>query len=178
MLFALSLIVIGNGFFKPNISTIVGSLYKQGDRRRDAGFTIFYMGINVGSIGSQILCPIFANWFGWWAGFAIVVVGMLIGYALMQFDGGRLAGYGEPPKRTGPDRAPLIYILSIALRAAVLADLPQRDEYAGGGGWKRPVGLHRRDAFPRQGAFHDLPGGGDRHSHLVVARRNEGRSSR
>ncbi|HYX46626.1 MAG TPA: MFS transporter, partial [Sphingomicrobium sp.] len=95
MLFALSLIVIGNGFFKPNISTIVGSLYKQGDRRRDAGFTIFYMGINVGSIGSQILCPIFANWFGWWAGFAIVVVGMLIGYALMQFDDGRLAGYGE-----------------------------------------------------------------------------------
>jgi len=113
MLFALSLIVIGNGFFKPNISTIVGSLYKQGDRRRDAGFTIFYMGINIGSIGSQILCPIFANWFGWWAGFAIVVVGMLIGYAMMQFDGGRLAGYGEPPERTGRDRAPLIYILSI-----------------------------------------------------------------
>jgi POT family proton-dependent oligopeptide transporter len=113
MLFALSLIVIGNGFFKPNISTIVGSLYKQGDRRRDAGFTIFYMGINVGSIGSQILCPIFANWFGWWAGFAIVVVGMLIGYALMQFDGGRLAGYGEPPQRTGPDRAPVIYIVSL-----------------------------------------------------------------
>ena len=114
MLVALSLIVIGNGFFKPNISTIVGSLYKQGDRRRDAGFTIFYMGINVGSIGSQILCPIFVNWFGWWAGFAIVVVGMLIGYALIQFDGGRLAGYGEPPKRSGPDRALLIYILSIA----------------------------------------------------------------
>src|SRR5207244_731328 len=45
MLIALSLIVIGNGFFKPNISTIVGSLYEQGDRRRDAGFTIFYWGI-------------------------------------------------------------------------------------------------------------------------------------
>jgi proton-dependent oligopeptide transporter, POT family len=113
MLVALSLIVIGNGFFKPNISTIVGSLYKQGDRRRDAGFTIFYMGINIGSIGSQILCPLFVDWFGWWAGFAIVVVGMLIGYALIQFDGGRLAGYGEPPERTGPDRAPLIYLLSL-----------------------------------------------------------------
>jgi POT family proton-dependent oligopeptide transporter len=113
MLVALSLIVIGNGFFKPNISTIVGSLYKAGDRRRDAGFTIFYMGINVGSIGSQILCPIFVNWFGWWAGFAIVVVGMLIGFALIQFDGGRLAGYGEPPQRSGPDRAPLIYVLSL-----------------------------------------------------------------
>jgi POT family proton-dependent oligopeptide transporter len=114
MLVALSLIVIGNGFFKPNISTIVGSLYKQGDRRRDAGFTIFYMGINIGSIGSQIMCPFFVNWFGWWAGFGIVVVGMLIGYALIQFDGGRLAGYGEPPQRSGPDRAWLIYILSIA----------------------------------------------------------------
>jgi POT family proton-dependent oligopeptide transporter len=113
MLVALSLIVIGNGFFKPNISTIVGSLYKQGDRRRDAGFTIFYMGINLGSIGSQILAPLFVNWFGWWAGFGIVVIGMLIGYALIQFDGGRLAGYGEPPERSGRDRAPLIYILSL-----------------------------------------------------------------
>jgi POT family proton-dependent oligopeptide transporter len=113
MLVALSLIVIGNGFFKPNISTIVGTLYAPGDRRRDAGFTIFYMGINIGSIGSQILCPIFVDWFGWWAGFGIVVVGMLIGYAVMQFDGGRLDGYGEPPERTGPDRALIIYILSI-----------------------------------------------------------------
>jgi POT family proton-dependent oligopeptide transporter len=113
MLVALSLIVIGNGFFKPNISTIVGSLYDKGDRRRDAGFTIFYWGINIGSIGGQVLCPIFVSWFGWWAGFAVVVVGMLIGYAMIQFDGGRLAGYGEPPERSGPDRAWLIYILSI-----------------------------------------------------------------
>jgi POT family proton-dependent oligopeptide transporter len=113
MLIALSLIVIGNGFFKPNISTIVGSLYKPGDRRRDAGFTIFYMGINLGSIGSQLLCPWFAAMWGWWAGFGIVVIGMLIGYALIQFDGGRLAGYGEPPNRDGPDRSLLIYVLSI-----------------------------------------------------------------
>jgi len=113
MLIALSLIVIGNGFFKPNISTIVGTLYAQGDRRRDAGFTIFYWGINIGSIGGQVLCPIFVSWFGWWAGFLVVVVGMLIGYTLIQFDGGRLAGYGEPPERTGPDRSMLIYALSL-----------------------------------------------------------------
>ena len=113
MLVALSLIVIGNGFFKPNISTIVGTLYAKGDRRRDAGFTIFYWGINIGSIGGQILCPIFVQWFGWWAGFAVVVVGMLIGYALIQFDGGRLAGYGEPPERSGADRSWLIYLLSL-----------------------------------------------------------------
>jgi POT family proton-dependent oligopeptide transporter len=113
MLIALSLIVIGNGFFKPNISTIVGSLYAQGDRRRDAGFTIFYWGINIGSIGGQVLCPIFVSWFGWWAGFLVVVVGMLIGYTLIQFDGGRLAGYGEPPERAGADRSLLIYVLSL-----------------------------------------------------------------
>jgi len=137
MLIALSLIVIGNGFFKPNISTIVGSLYEQGDRRRDAGFTIFYWGINIGSIGGQVLCPIFVSWFGWWAGFLVVVVGMLIGYALIQFDGGRLAGYGEPPQRTGPDRAWLIYLLSIVsvpLFWLIFRNVMMTPEAAPGGG--------------------------------------------
>ena len=113
MLVALSVIVIGNGFFKPNISTIVGALYAPGDRRRDAGFTIFYWGINLGSIGGQIACPFFVDWFGWWAGFLVVSLGMLIGYALIQFEGGKLAGYGEPPVREGPDRTLLIYLLSL-----------------------------------------------------------------
>jgi POT family proton-dependent oligopeptide transporter len=137
MLVALSLIVIGNGFFKPNISTIVGSLYKAGDPRRDAGFTIFYMGINLGSIGSQLLCPWFAAMWGWWAGFAIVVVGMLIGYALVQFDGGRLSGYGEPPNRDGPDRSLLIYalsILSVPLFWLVFRNVMDAPEAAAGSG--------------------------------------------
>src|SRR3954466_261281 len=115
MLAALSLVSIGNGFFKPNISTMVGSLYAQGDRRRDAGFTIFYMGINLGSIFSQLLCPILADLFGWWAGFGFAAAGMLLSWFLIQFDGGRLSGYGEPPARTGPDRAVLIYVLAIAV---------------------------------------------------------------
>ena len=114
MLFALSMVVIGNGFFKPNISTVVGALYKPGDRRRDAGFTIFYAGINLGSIGGQLVCPFFVDHFGWWAGFLVVSFGMLISYALVQFDGGRLAGLGEPPAQQGRDRAPLIYLLSLA----------------------------------------------------------------
>ena len=113
MLIALSLVSIGNGFFKPNISTMVGSLYAQGDRRRDAGFTIFYMGINLGSIGSQLLCPILADLFGWWAGFGLAAAGMLFSWSLIQYDGGRLAGYGEPPVREGPDRALLIYVLAV-----------------------------------------------------------------
>ena len=58
MLIALSLISVGNGFFKPNISTMVGALYAQGDRRRDAGFTIFYMGINLGSLFVAAALPV------------------------------------------------------------------------------------------------------------------------
>jgi POT family proton-dependent oligopeptide transporter len=93
----LSLITVGNGFFKPNISTIVGELYAQGDARRDAGFTIFYMGINLGSLFSQILCPFLAVAVGWWAGFLLAAIGMIVSFCLVQFDGGKLAGYGEPP---------------------------------------------------------------------------------
>ena len=107
------LIVIGNGFFKPNISTIVGALYAPGDRRRDAGFTIFYAGINIGSILGQLAVPYLTDHVGWWAGFLCVSAVLLIGWAMTHFDGGRLAGYGEPPAE-GPDRAPLIYLLSIA----------------------------------------------------------------
>jgi POT family proton-dependent oligopeptide transporter len=114
MLLGLSMVTIGNGFFKPNISTIVGELYAQGDRRRDAGFTIFYMGINLGSLLSQLLCPLLADTVGWWAGFGLAALGMLASWALIQFDGGRLAGYGETPVASGPDRTILIYLGAIA----------------------------------------------------------------
>ncbi|HEY0271313.1 MAG TPA: peptide MFS transporter [Sphingomonas sp.] len=112
-LLALSLVVVGNGFFKPNISTVVGTLYEDGDRRRDAGFTLFYMGINLGSTGGQFLCPILADAIGWWAAFFLVGCGMVISYLLMRFDGGRLAGYGDPPPGVARSRAPLIYVASI-----------------------------------------------------------------
>ena len=109
MLLALSLISVGNGFFKPNISTIVGTLYEQGDRRRDAGFTIFYMGINLGSVLGQLFCPLLADWIGWWAGLSLAGVGMLISFALMQFDGGRLTGYGDRPA-DAPNKDLIIYV--------------------------------------------------------------------
>ena len=109
MLIALSLISVGNGFFKPNISTIVGTLYEQGDRRRDAGFTIFYMGINLGSILGQLFCPLLADWLGWWAGLSLAGVGMTISYLLMQFHGGRLDGYGDRPAHA-PNKDIVIYI--------------------------------------------------------------------
>jgi POT family proton-dependent oligopeptide transporter len=109
MLLALSVLVVGNGLFKPNISTIVGTLYAVGDRRRDAGFTIFYMGINLGSLFSQLLCPWLADAVGWWAGFLLAAFGMSLSWMLVQFDGGRLAGYGEPP-REGKDRTPAVLV--------------------------------------------------------------------
>ena len=109
MLIALSLISVGNGFFKPNISTIVGTLYDKADRRRDSGFTIFYMGINLGSILGQLFCPLLADWIGWWAGLSLAGVGMLISYFLMQFDGGRLDGFGERPENA-PNKDIIIYI--------------------------------------------------------------------
>ena len=80
----------------------MGALYAPGDSRRDAGFTIFYMGINLGSLVSQFFAPLLALWFGWWAGFALAAAGMAVAWALFQFDGGRLAGYGEMPKGVSP----------------------------------------------------------------------------
>jgi len=112
MLIALSLISVGNGFFKPNISTVVGALYATGDRRRDAGFTVFYMGINLGSIGGQFFCPLLADWFGWWAGLSLAGFGMLISFALVQFDRGLLNNYGERPDHA-PNRDLLIYVAAI-----------------------------------------------------------------
>ncbi|MFZ5705095.1 MAG: peptide MFS transporter [Pseudomonadota bacterium] len=114
MLVALTMVTVGNGFFKPNISTIVGALYEQGDRRRDAGFTIFYMGINLGSLFSQILCPFLAVALGWWAGFGLAAIGMMISWALIQFAGDKLDGYGDPPPGQDKDRSLLIYIGAIA----------------------------------------------------------------
>lgn len=109
LLIGLSLVTVGNGFFKPNISTIVGTLYADGDRRRDAGFTIFYMGINLGSLISQFFCPILAESVGWWAGFGLAALGMTFSWVLFQFDGGRLDGYGERPAGADPRKDWLIY---------------------------------------------------------------------
>jgi POT family proton-dependent oligopeptide transporter len=78
---ALAFIVVGNGFFKPNISTFVGSLYKDGDRRKDSGFTIFYMGINIGAFVSPLLCGWLGQTYGWHYGFGLAGIGMLTGLA-------------------------------------------------------------------------------------------------
>jgi POT family proton-dependent oligopeptide transporter len=75
----LGLIVVGNGFFKPNISTFVGTLYRENDPRRDAGFNIFYMGINVGAWIAPLICGWLAVEYGWHYGFGAAGIGMVIG---------------------------------------------------------------------------------------------------
>jgi len=95
--FALSLIVVGVGFLKPNISTIVGQLYSKDDPRRDSGFTIFYMGINLGSFAATIICVYLGETYGWRYGFGAAGIGMLFG--LVTFTKGLkyLRGLAEPP---------------------------------------------------------------------------------
>ena len=81
----LILIVLGTGLLKPNISAIVGDLYPEGGARRDAGFSIFYMGINTGSFAGQLVTGLLGEKFGWHFGFGAAGVGMLIGLAWFYF---------------------------------------------------------------------------------------------
>lgn len=121
-LFGLATIIVGNGLFKPNISSMVGQLYAQGDARRDRGFTIFYMGINAGAL----LAPLLTGWlaeqvFGspqlqnYKAVFAAAGVGMLISLAWFWFGRRQLGGIGRP----APEAASKVRVLYVALGAAL-----------------------------------------------------------
>lgn len=87
---ALGLLIVGNGFFKPNISSLVGTLYSDGDVRRDAGFTIFYMSINIGAFLAPLICGWLAASYGWHYGFGAAGIGMFIG--LLCFQQGSMSG--------------------------------------------------------------------------------------
>ena len=136
----LSLVIVGNGLFKPNISTMVGQLYAQNDMRRDAGFTIFYMGINAGSFVSPLLT-------GWLASvitdtplqqnykvvFACAGIGMILSFLWFWFGRRQLHGIGRPPADVSGARnlgivlagaaivVPIVYVLLAKLGADVLA---------------------------------------------------------
>ena len=77
-LFALGFLILGNGAFKPNISTQVGALYPPGDRRRDRAFSIFYVGINLGAFLAPLICGTLGEELGWHYGFAAAGVGMTL----------------------------------------------------------------------------------------------------
>jgi POT family proton-dependent oligopeptide transporter len=93
---SLSLIAVGVGFLKPNISTIVGRLYSEQDPRRDSAFTIFYMGINIGAFVATLLCGWLGETFGWSYGFGAAGIGMLIGLVTFSWGQKFLHGVAEP----------------------------------------------------------------------------------
>src|SRR4029453_11105526 len=108
----LALIVIGTGLLKPNVSTLVGSLYEPGDARRDAGFSIFYMGINLGAFIGPLVAGWLAQRVDWHLGFASAGVGMMLGLTQYVVGKRRLqpaldrcgAGPGRSPATPAPGR--------------------------------------------------------------------------
>jgi POT family proton-dependent oligopeptide transporter len=95
---ALSLIIVGVGFLKANISTVVGALYEKNDPRRDGGFTIFYVGINLGAVLATSLCAWLGIAYGWAYGFGLAGIGMLFGLITFILGQSWLEGRGEPSK--------------------------------------------------------------------------------
>lgn len=91
----LILIILGVGGLKPNISTMVGGLYKEGDIRRDSGFTIFYIGINIGAFLASISVGLVAYYYGWHYGFGLAGIGMLVGQIVFVWGQKFLKGVGE-----------------------------------------------------------------------------------
>jgi len=88
-------IILGVGGLKPNISSMVGGLYKQGDERRDLGFYIFYMGINIGGFLAPIACGFLAEYYGWHWGFGLAAVGMLLGQVVYMLGQKHLSHVGN-----------------------------------------------------------------------------------
>jgi POT family proton-dependent oligopeptide transporter len=121
-LFALLVLILGNGAFKPNISTQVGHLYAPGDRRRDRAFSIFYVGINLGAFLAPLVCGTLGEELGWHYGFAAAGVGMTIGLIIYLF-----AGPALPPDaftRRETAQAPLDRAAWRSIGALLLLFLP------------------------------------------------------
>jgi len=120
--FALALIVMGVGYLKPNISTIVGKLYSKEDPRRDSGFTIFYMGINIGSFVATILCGWLGETFGWKYGFGAAGIGMIVGLFTFTYGQKFLKGHAEPAE---PEKLKQNFLGPISLEWSIyLLSLP------------------------------------------------------
>ncbi|MBC09908.1 MAG: MFS transporter [Gammaproteobacteria bacterium] len=96
---SLAFIVVGVGLLKPSISNLVGQLYLQSDPRRDSGFTIFYMGINLGAFSATLLCAYLGETYGWRYGFGLAGVGMLVGLFTFSRGSKHLAGVGGLPAK-------------------------------------------------------------------------------
>lgn len=111
--YGLALLVVGTGFFKPNVSSFLGQFYEQNDPRRDNGFSIFYMGINIGGFFAPILCGAVAETYGWHWGFSVAAFGMVLG-ALVFYGGSKHFGdIGNPPYQDVVDQ-PILFGLSLS----------------------------------------------------------------
>ncbi|WP_337054847.1 oligopeptide:H+ symporter [Pseudoxanthomonas sp. USHLN014] len=117
---SLALIIMGVGFLKPNISTIVGRLYADDDPRRDSGFSLFYAGINLGSLFASLVCGYLGEAYGWRYGFGAAGIGMLAGLAMFLWGQKYLHGHAEPAnpaslreRVAGLPREWLIYLLAV-----------------------------------------------------------------
>lgn len=124
---SLALIITGVGFLKANISTIVGNLYGEKDPRRDGGFTIFYMGINLGSFLATLIVGGVGEIYGWGYGFGLAGIGMCFGLAVFLWGQRFLDGRADPPnpellKRkifAFLDREKIIYLMGFGFVAAM-----------------------------------------------------------
>ncbi len=104
----LGVLILGNGFFKPNISTIVGDLYDNDDPRKDGGFTIFYMGINIGAFLSPFIAGTLGEKVGWPYGYLSAGIGMLIGVIWFYWRRHTLGNLGLPPGDADKGRTSLV----------------------------------------------------------------------
>jgi proton-dependent oligopeptide transporter, POT family len=119
----LILIVLGTGLLKPNISAIVGDLYPEGGSRRDAGFSIFYMGINIGALAAPLLTGYLGERVGWHYGFGAAGVGMVLGLITFRLRAGRtLGGLGAEPAADAAEqrRVKLATMIGLGVLAAVV----------------------------------------------------------
>jgi POT family proton-dependent oligopeptide transporter len=118
---ALSLIIIGTGFLKANISVMVGQLYPLTDGRRDGAYTIFYMGINVGAAVGTILVGYLGETVGWKYGFGLAGIGMLAGLIVFVLGRKSLLGSGEAPAPLSRNREFTLYGIGLASVAVIWA---------------------------------------------------------
>ena len=95
--YGMAFIICGNGFFKPNVSSLVGTLYKENDPRRDSGFSIFYMGINIGAAGGGFLCAYVGTEINWHYGFGLAGIFMVLGLVVFLLGKKSLGARGLPP---------------------------------------------------------------------------------
>jgi POT family proton-dependent oligopeptide transporter len=116
---ALSLIVVGSGFLKANISVIAGQLYRMTDPRRDAAYTIFYMGVNTGAALGTILVGYLGQTLGWSWGFALAGIGMVLGLIIFILGKPALKGQGEPPAPLAKNREWSLYAIGLASVAVI-----------------------------------------------------------